>query len=242
MVGFTQGFVTMIRMLVYGLILGLCCFLVTTLFAAENSDLITMIEKSDCAKYKWKNRSVAPKNYIREVVTNFASQVCNPNQVVVSPLGKSDKDALVHYKLAPSLVNVYALLLGSGMRESSGNFCEGRDMSAKNVTAETAEAGVFQTSFNSRHANKELVNIFNKYKNQVCATTCSTKSFGTGDGFIFQERTKNCPAFAIEYAAVAFRTLFKHYGPIVRKEVEVRKECLDLLIRVEALVKPTCAK
>jgi hypothetical protein len=38
---------------------------------------------------------------------------------------------------------LFALMLGHGMRESSGRYCEGRDRSAENVASDTAEAGLF---------------------------------------------------------------------------------------------------
>ena len=40
--------------------------------------------------------------------------------------------------------HLFVLLIGLGMRESSGKYCEGRDKSASNRSAETAEAGLFQ--------------------------------------------------------------------------------------------------
>jgi hypothetical protein len=43
-----------------------------------------------------------------------------------------------------TLRHLFALQLGLGMRESSGQYCCGRDMSADNVSAETCEAGLFQ--------------------------------------------------------------------------------------------------
>ena len=39
--------------------------------------------------------------------------------------------------------------LGLGMRESSGQYCCGRDTSEDNTTADTAEAGLFQMSWNA---------------------------------------------------------------------------------------------
>lgn len=37
-----------------------------------------------------------------------------------------------------TLRQLFVLLIGLGMRESSGQYCEGRDRSASNVTAEAA--------------------------------------------------------------------------------------------------------
>jgi hypothetical protein len=45
-------------------------------------------------------------------------------------------------------------MLGHGMRESSGRHCEGRDLSADNVQSDTAEAGLFQTSYNAHSATE----------------------------------------------------------------------------------------
>ena len=41
--------------------------------------------------------------------------------------------------------SLFVMLLGLGMRESSGRYCEGRDFGT-NVSADTAEAGMYQTS------------------------------------------------------------------------------------------------
>jgi hypothetical protein len=42
-----------------------------------------------------------------------------------------------------TLRDLYLLALGLGMRESSGQYCEGRDTSATNTDSATAEAGLF---------------------------------------------------------------------------------------------------
>jgi len=55
------------------------------------------------------------------------------------------------------LRHLFVLLTGLGMRESSGHYGEGRDASATNTSAYTAEAGLFQVSYNSHHASLLLV-------------------------------------------------------------------------------------
>ena len=57
-----------------------------------------------------------------------------------------------------------SLLLGLGMRESSGNYSEGRDMSASNVTGDTAEAGLFQQSWNSHSASPHIAQLLDESK------------------------------------------------------------------------------
>lgn len=210
--------------------------------------VVSIADNSKCISYSWKNRGVAPKSYIRGMALAYAHEVCFPNKVVNSPLGASDKDALVHYGLKADAVNVYAMLIGSGMRESSGKYCEGRDMSASNTSATSAEAGMFQTSYNSRTSSPELGIIFNSFKsdfvncldifkeNVKCTATNNTV-YGTGDGRDFQQMARTCPLFAVKFAAVTFRTLYKHYGPIVRKEVEVLPVCIDMLTAVKIQMK-----
>ena len=58
----------------------------------------------------------------------------------------------------------FALLLGLGMRESSGRYCEGRDRSANNTGADTAEAGLFQMSFDLVAPRAELLDVFHHYQ------------------------------------------------------------------------------
>jgi hypothetical protein len=64
---------------------------------------------------------------------------------------------------ADTLRHLFVLLMGLGMRESSGQHCVGRDQSASNTTAETAEAGPFQQSWNARNCCTDFVNLFAQY-------------------------------------------------------------------------------
>src|SRR5215475_10430197 len=133
------------------------------------------------------------------------------------------------------------------MRESSGRYCEGRDKSASNTTAETAEAGLFQTSFNARTASSLLPTLFTEYsenpsgflevfKEGVKCSASDLENFGSGDGEEFQRLSKACPAFAAEFAAVGLRHLRTHWGPINRKRAEVKTECDEMLREVEQAV------
>jgi hypothetical protein len=62
-----------------------------------------------------------------------------------------------------TLRHLFALLLGLGMRESSGRYCEGRDLSADNVSADTAEAGLFQTSWNVKSCNANMAALLDEF-------------------------------------------------------------------------------
>lgn len=210
--------------------------------------ITSLAEKSSCMNYKWKDRGTAPRGFIKGVALAYAHEVCFPNKIVNSPLGSSDKDVLVHYGLKVGAVNIYALMIGSGMRESSGKYCEGRDMSASNTTASSAEAGAWQTSYDSHKASVELDALFKDYSNNkhncydvfkegLTCTKSNLDNYGSGDGLKFQQMAKSCPAFAAAYAAVTFRVLYKHYGPLITKAAEFKPECVDMLTAVEVQVK-----
>ena len=126
---------------------------------------------------------------------------------------------------ADTLRHLFVLLIGLGMRESSGRYCEGRDTTADNVTADTAEAGLFQTSWNAHVASAMLPALFTAYSDgrdgfaSVFSegVTCGHgdwANYGDGQGEEFQKLSKACPAFAAEFAALGLRVLRKHWGPI----------------------------
>jgi hypothetical protein len=174
--------------------------------------------------------------------------------------GNTDKDVLAHYaqefnaagmsnELAgvDTLRHLFVLLIGLGMRESSGHYCAGRDRSASNTTAETAEAGLFQTSYNARKANSLMSQLFRQYsanpsgfvevfREGVKCRDSDLENFGEGDGREFQRLSKACPTFAAEFAAVGLRNVRKHWGPINRKAAEIRPECDAMLMRVQKVV------
>ena len=90
--------------------------------------------------------------------------------------GNRQKDALAWYaqqfreegmdneSAGPStLRHLFVLLIGLGMRESSGKYCEGRDRAVGNTSADSAEAGMFQTSFDATSANPLLGQLFEQY-------------------------------------------------------------------------------
>jgi hypothetical protein len=176
----------------------------------------------------------------------------------------SDKDALNIYRSqydnlgmsnetsgAETLQHLYALLLGHGMRESSGRHCEGRDQSASNVSSDTAEAGLFQTSFNAHSASdpefEDLMAEYSTPRNEeTCyyeafaeAVSCSEadwENYGSGSGQEFQELCKTCPCFAVETAALTLRNLANHYGPIIRQETELKQAADAMFAAVRAYV------
>jgi hypothetical protein len=211
-----------------------------------NLDSITAIaSKSLCISYSWKNRGLAPKSYIKGMAIAYAKEVCHPG--VASYKAYLPKDALNRYGVTASGLNTYALLMGSGMRESSGQYCTGKDASASNTGSSTAEAGMFQTSYNAMSAHPDLMPLMIKFKtgadcNNIFkeGVTCSAsnlKNWGTGSGLEFQKMSKDCPQFAVEVGAITLRTLYNHYGPLINKAAEIVPYCVAMLSEVERYVK-----
>lgn len=132
------------------------------------------------------------------------------------------------------------------MRESSGKHCEGRDMSAENVSADTAEAGLFQVSYNSRNAHPQLKPLLAKFVDRddlltvfdddVHCSASSWKEWGEGPGRDFQASMKQNPLLAVQYAGLLLRRARKHWGPINRREAEVNADAIRLLRDVASAV------
>jgi hypothetical protein len=221
-------------------------------------DIAALADGSDIMSYAWNDRGVAPRGYIRGMAVAFGRVYCKMNagrdaasEMSMADSGDDSIDALAWY--APEfatlgmdntsagvdvLRHLFVLLTGLGMRESSGRHCEGRDMSAGNTSADTAEAGLFQVSRNSIGAHFLMGALFDQYggstdfqdifQDGVSCGAASWQNWGTGDGADFQALTKACPAFAVEYAALGLRKIRRHWGPIGHKTAEVKTECDDL--------------
>ena len=237
--------------------------------------------QSQCAAHPWSHgRGVAPASYIEGVTRVFARAVCQPQrpdvQVVSSPVDTSPKsdDALGVYQATfqangmrndtagvDTLRHSYVLLLGLGMMESSGKYCEGRDVSQCFTTADSAEAGLFQTSYGARRFSPALPQLFQTYStdhsrcllnvfqgsiscpirqshNSSCPSATNDVA-GTGPGADWQRLTKSCPAFATEYGAVVLRTHGGpkgEFNPIRKREAEVLPACDSMLKQVQTYI------
>lgn len=214
-----------------------------------------------CSGYKWKDRAVAPVGYMNGMAMSFARSYCRAKKIpalsVAKAAGDPATDVLAHYgkqsaQGLPALLDAWTIALGLGMRESSGKYCEGRDMSATNTAADTAEAGLFQASANSLSAHPELENYAAEYAQNLPACelqlfvegvnashkSCQPKVVGDegSKGRAFQQLSRECPAFAAEYAVTLTRSRRKHFGPLNRKEAEYRTECRSMFEQVAKLV------
>jgi hypothetical protein len=218
---------------------------------------------SRCAKHFWKpNRGIAPVGYIRGMAMTYGKSFCERKsgadsavRVIGSPLGDKSADTLAWYKangfpMSDPLRDVYTLAIAEGMMESAGNPTEGRDTTVTSPTPESAEAGLFQSSFDSFNKDPSLKKLSDAYKAhpEACHLDVFMQRvrdkrspvFGTGPAADFQKLTKECPAFATEYALVLLRVLRKHFGPITRLQAEFLPECGEMLAEIEATVR--CAE
>lgn len=236
------------------------------LFNQNQINTITGIAiNSAIAGYSWRDRGRAPAGYTKGMALAYAQAVMrwNAGDPIAKELGKANTgndaiDALSWYNSnfsnlgmrndetsLDTLRHLYVLLLGLGMRESSGKHCEGRDMSASNTSSTTAEAGMFQTSFNASSACTDFLNLFDSYEIEspqgymdvfaegVSCNSSSWSCYGSGDGLRFQKLAKYDPTFAVETCGITLRNLRQHYGPINRKEAELRREADEMFIQVE---------
>jgi putative peptidoglycan binding protein len=230
-----------------------------------NADAIANIAaNSPLARVSWRDRGRAPLGYIKGMAVMFAVAARKlaqgdsaASEMARAVSGDSGRDALAHF--APqfaalgmrndtsgidTLRHLFVLLIGLGMRESSGRYCEGRDQSADNTSADSAEAGLFQMSWDAHGASPEIPKLLAEYQatgsgyREIFSEGVTPRGgdlsvFGSGTGATFQRLCKEMPGFAVEAAAVGLRNLRTHWGPINRHEVELRLEADEMLQQVQ---------
>lgn len=233
------------------------------------ADIERMAGASAIALYNWPQRGVAPRGYTKGMALAFARALCKLSagdpaavEMAKANTGNAAVDALAHYALqfqqagmsnessgVSTLRHLFVLMMGLGMRESSGRFCEGRDRAANNTGANTAEAGLFQTSFNAATAHGQMPVLFQHYmanrttglvqtfQEGVTPRQQDLQNFGNGPGRDFQQLSKECPAFAVEFCAVGLRNRRTHWGPINSRAAEIRPEANQMFMRVEEIVR-----
>lgn len=156
---------------------------------------------------------------------------------------------------------VFTILFSLGMRESDGRHCTGWDRAKKtgwgnpskkvDPTPENSEAGLFQVSFDvgigvpgdfrdlyTRYRQAPLSGFRDVFAKGVACSAADWENFGdpTVEASHFQELSKQCPAFAVELAALGLRGHASHWGPINRNEVEIAPEAWELLLSVERAI------
>jgi Putative peptidoglycan binding domain len=245
-----------------------------TLTDHQIDTICELADKSKIAQYNWRDRGTAPTGYTRgmaiawsTVYRKWLAGDSSAQEMAKANTNNDAKDAISWYNSnfaalgmnndtagADTLRHLFVLLMGLGMRESSGQHCEGRDQSASNTSSDTAEAGLFQQSANSLSASSEMQKLYDEYfagggmdgEQPLCAlnifeedVSCSDSDwgcYGSGKGFNFQTMCKSCPQFAVEVCAVGLRVLKDHWGPIKRKEAELRAEADDLFRLIQRFI------
>jgi len=222
---------------------------------------------SPLINYSWPDRGKAPRAYLDGMALTFALACVDLERglVRVQEMSQAEQaddqtDALTWYKSKfaahgmtntkpgyDTLRHLFVMMIGLGMRESSGKYYEGRDMSATNTTAETCEAGLFQTSWNIRSCSPNIAPLLTEYWNDpngflpwfqkgLSPTANGLGSYGTGDGARYQFLAKYSPAFHALVTAIGMRKLRKHWGPINRNEVTINPDADVLLKKVQDII------
>jgi peptidoglycan hydrolase-like protein with peptidoglycan-binding domain len=257
----------------------------TPFLAPLDSDTVQEIEdaaaKSDAADFLWADRGQAPLGYIQGMALAYATCVrkyeagdLNAAEMAKADTGNTATDALAYFRPEfqamgmdnskagrRTLRHVFVLLLGLGMRESSGEYCCGRDTSAgeSSQSSDTCEAGMFQTSYNYHVCATDADELLDQYfpglgdgpsppqcqlrafQREVECSATDWENIGSGRGEDFQALSKECPAFAVESAAIGVRNIRQHWGPINRKELELTQEANDLFTIVDDILSETAA-
>jgi uncharacterized protein (TIGR02594 family) len=229
-----------------------------------------LVRNSPLNAYQWEDRGKAPPGYYAGMAKTFALAVIRygAQDKAVTIMAKADtgddNDALTWYRSEfeekgmdnnrdgiDTLRHLFVMMFGLGMRESSGNHWEGRDMSAENVESDTCEAGLFQTSWNINSCSDSISEMFDEYWKDpngfretftrgLEPTANNLGCYGSGDkGTQYQWLAKYSPAFAVLVTGVGLRLRGGedgHWGPIRRHEVEIVDEVDNLLLAVERVM------
>ena len=223
--------------------------------------------RSGVNSISWPNRGRAPSGYYLGMAKTFALAVERYNKgdsaaliMAAAESGDASKDALAFLRSEfaakgmknnvaglDTLRHLFVLLVGLGMRESTGNFWKGKDPGASNTTADTCEAGAWQASWNLNTASPVIRQLFEEYRvdpngfresfsADVSPSAREVETYGTGTGTYYQWLAKYCPAFAALMTGVGTRLRRQHWGPINRREVTIEPRINDLLQEVQRLV------
>jgi len=227
-----------------------------------------LAENSTISRYEWKDRGVAPIGYTKgmavawsTVLRKFLAGDPAAIEMAKANSGLDDIDALAWYDDefrsegmdnskagTDTLRHLFVLLMGLGMRESSGQHCCGVDQSADNHESDTAECGSHQTSWNINTCHDTIRQVFDQYDagtglcalpifaEDVSCNEANWECYGSGDGYRHQEMSKNCPQYHVEVTAIGLRNRRQHWGPINRREAEIMGEADALFLQVQDLL------
>lgn len=237
------------------------------LSAQLEDSVVALGHRHSIQGYDWDDRGSSPPGYVSGMGCTFALALTwllagdSTARAMAVAAGDPDDDALAYLEDdfaehdmdndtagAETLRHLFVLMIGLGMRESSGRYCEGRDMSASNVEADTAEAGLFQTSWNIAGASPHIPPLLEAYWEDpqgflpvfaegISPSAQELDCYGTGDGARYQWLSRYSPAFHCMVTALGLRARRSHWGPIGRNEVEIMPQADDYLSQIERLVR-----
>jgi uncharacterized protein (TIGR02594 family) len=229
-------------------------------------EITKIAENSNIATYDWPGRGRAPIGYTVGVALCFAASqkqlaLNNPAAVFAAQAdtNKPDIDALswlaAEFKAASmdnskpgieTLRHLFVLMLSLGTRESSGLYYTGKDPGAANTTADTCEAGAWQTSWNIRSACPYIPPLLSRFwenpngflpnfKRNITPKAADLLTYGSGgsDGAKYQWLAKYAPAFTAAVTGLGLRTRKSHWGPIQRREIMISKDADTMLQAVQ---------
>jgi hypothetical protein len=235
---------------------------------ALRAQIVQIATASPVMGFNWPQRGHAPAGYIKGMALTFARVYCKllasdaGAKEIAQPIRDDNDDVLVHYaeRFAASgmdntgsasdrLRHLFTLLVGHGMRESSGEYGEGADPNNHDQNADTSEAGLFQTSFNLRRSvghvapplMDELINLYTAHGDSFLDTfkegcRAPKPDVGVGPGQQFQQLCKTAPAFGAEFTLIGYRHQYEHWGPLANLAADLNTDCDQMLARVQALV------
>lgn len=231
--------------------------------AFDISRITSIAAEHPITKYVWPQRGRAPIGYIKGVSLSFAMALMKlragyePAMDMAKAESGRALDALTWYHSQfaglrmdnrhdgpDTLRHLFVLLMGLGMRESSGKYCDGRDYSAYNTSGSSCEAGAWQLSWDGASTVPGMDRIVSDYsighdgflsvyKEGVSCSASMLKNWGSGPGLTFQKLSKSCPDFAAMATALGMRRIRNHWGPLNTRAAEIRKEADDLLRKVQ---------
>lgn len=231
-----------------------------------DAQIAGIADGSPLLHHDWPDRGPAPKAYYHGMGLAFARAIAilhSPDdgtadkqaisRATTGQIGDTGHDVLAWYShelqaagasadtAEGRLIALFSIMLGLGMRESSGRYCVGADTPedrGEPTTEANAEAGLFQVSYDSINGDPLRQALFDAYKNRTdledvfsVGVNCSASNWmnhGSGAGAKFQETMKNCPLFAVLYTAQFLRGHRQHWGPINHKHAEVRADAVKL--------------
>ena len=242
--------------------LALATLLAASAALADPAQVDAVVERSTCARHHWPGRGVAPRGYMLGMGQVYAKAWCDlrrPKSVAAGLAGSdfaAGTDALALYGKAGGtpqerLRALYALALGEGMRESTGNASAGVNRGVRHRSAAAAEAGLFQVMPNSLHDSPWLPQLYDQYRAHPAA--CLRETFmdgakdrrqavlGQGPQAEFQRFTKACPAFAVDYATVVLRTDRRKFPPVQHRRAQLLPACEEMFADIERVAADGCA-